>query len=84
MLSLGKASICNLCGDEFILNEYHIKLAKPHCDKCSKQKIRGTDGKNRYIRRSTIQILDTIAESKADSLRDRLNSIVGVASEEDI
>ena len=31
-LSLGKRSLCNLCGNEFIMNEYSIKLAKPHCE----------------------------------------------------
>lgn len=83
-LALGKKAICNLCGDEFILNEYHIKLAKPHCDSCSKQKIKGADGKNYYVRKTTMQVLDTIAKDNASSLRDRLDSAVGLLNEDDI
>ncbi len=37
-LSLGKKSICHRCGSEFVMNDYSIRLAKPHCDKCHKSK----------------------------------------------
>jgi len=83
-LALGKKSVCNLCGNEFVLNEYHIKLARPHCSDCSKTKVRGDDGKNHYIRRVNIPVLDSVAEDKASDLRSRLDAAVGVSSEEDI
>jgi len=31
----GKASICNACGNEFILTWYDLRLAKPVCIACS-------------------------------------------------
>lgn len=37
-LALGKRSICWRCGEEFILNEYSLRLAKPHCEDCHKPK----------------------------------------------
>lgn len=37
-LTLGKRSICWRCGDDFIMNEYSIRLAKPHCNACHKPK----------------------------------------------
>ncbi len=37
-LAIGKRSICWRCGDPFILNEYSVRLAKPHCEKCHKPK----------------------------------------------
>jgi hypothetical protein len=37
-LALGKRSICWRCGEPFILTEYSLRLAKPHCDSCHKPK----------------------------------------------
>jgi len=37
-LALGKRSICWRCGEPFIMNEYSIRLAKPHCEDCHKSK----------------------------------------------
>lgn len=45
-LALGKKCICWRCGEEFVMNEYSIRLAKPHCQKCHKvkeEKRRDTD-----------------------------------------
>lgn len=85
-LALGKVSICNLCGNEFVLNDYHVTLARPHCNDCSKTKVKGTDGKNHFIRRGNIPVLDSVAEDKVNDLRHRLNSVVGVieSDEKDI
>ncbi len=38
-LALGKRSLCWRCGEPFVLNEYSIRLAKPHCDNCHKPKV---------------------------------------------
>ena len=37
-LAVGKKSICNRCGQEFVLTEYSVRLARPHCDACHKPK----------------------------------------------
>jgi hypothetical protein len=37
-LALGKRSICWRCGEPFVMNEYSLRLAKPHCDACHKPK----------------------------------------------
>jgi hypothetical protein len=37
-LALGKRSICWRCGESFIMSEYALRLAKPHCDSCHKPK----------------------------------------------
>lgn len=38
-LALGKRVVCWRCGDEFLMNEYSIRLAKPHCENCHKPKV---------------------------------------------
>ena len=38
-LALGKRSLCWRCGEPFIMNEYSLRLAKPHCENCHKPKI---------------------------------------------
>jgi len=35
-LLVGKMSICNSCGEEFLLDTYALRLAFPHCEKCTK------------------------------------------------
>ena len=37
-LALGKRSLCWRCGQEFILSEYSLRLAKPHCENCHQPK----------------------------------------------
>jgi len=37
-LALGKRCICWRCGNEFLINEYSLRLAKPHCDNCHNPK----------------------------------------------
>lgn len=34
----GKKSICNRCGNEFILTKKELKMAKPHCMACGRGK----------------------------------------------
>lgn len=40
VLLLGKRSLCNRCGQEFILDQFALELAKPCCAACSKNKKR--------------------------------------------
>lgn len=37
-LCLGKSNICWRCGSVFEMNEISLRLAKPHCIKCTKHK----------------------------------------------
>jgi len=83
-LILGKTIICNLCGNEFTANEYTVKLARPHCDKCSKQKVKGVDGKNHFIRKTHNTILPEIAQESSEDLRNRLSFVTTVVNEDDL
>jgi len=61
-----------------------MKLARPHCENCSKQKVRGVDGKNHYVRKSNIAVLSTIADENAEDLRLRLENAISPTNEGDI
>lgn len=69
------------------MNEYTVKLAKPHCDDCSKQKVKGDDGKNYYVRRQLPNIVSAMAADSTNDLRSRLAVITDSAvqdNEDDI
>lgn len=72
-LALGKRSLCNICGKEFLINEYTIKLAKPHCQDCGREKVT-VDGKSHYVRKTKTPIATNIAEENIKNLRSRLNA----------
>ena len=78
-LLIGKRSICNRCGEEFILNEYSIRLAKPHCLNCHNPKDKSSPS---YIPSETIseekkkQLLDGSWEIPKESLSERLSKAV--------
>lgn len=83
--ALGKQSLCNICGEEFTMNEYSIKLAKPHCTGCGKFKVTDEDGNSRFVQKSRpAQALQDISRSSIDSLRDRMSKVVTMAQDEDI
>lgn len=82
-LALGKKSLCNICGDEFIMSEYTIKLVKPHCTRCGKVKVTDQDGATRYVRKTADKVLLSVATDTTDNLRNRLESVVS-STEEDI
>lgn len=79
-LSLGKRTLCNICSKEFIINEYTLKLVKPHCANCGKVKTK--DG--RFIKKISNQIFTGIAESANQDLRSRLEAVAGNEMEDDI
>ena len=83
-LAFGKTALCNLCNKEFTMNEYQCKLNRPHCDGCSKKKIKGADGKNHFVRPTTLPVLSTVANENNEDLRSRLNSVVSPTVDEDI
>lgn len=65
-LSLGKRSLCWRCEEPFIMNEYSIRLAKPHCDNCHKPK-------DIHVKKDEIPVIPTIPpvnETKSDEVAD--------------
>ncbi len=83
-LALGKKCLCNQCNAEMTLNDYQLKLKRPHCDACSKRKIKGPDGKNHYIRNYSSPIISSVAEENLSTLVDRLANITRNTEEEDL
>lgn len=73
--ALGKRSICWRCGNDFIMTEYSLRLAKPHCESCHKPKI-----KNEVISKSEIAYIeDVIADMSKPaelSLAERLTQMI--------
>lgn len=78
-LALGKRSICWRCGEPFIMNEYSLRLAKPHCENCHKPK-------NVNIKMDEIIQTDKLPLYEELSLIDRLQQTIKQAQpeEEDI
>lgn len=76
-LALGKKSICNRCGNEFIMNKYAITLEKPHCENChiykSDKAKRRSDKKKRITDNMPNAVISRAAKSTVDDLRERLN-----------
>ncbi|SRR5258706_8412020 len=82
--ALGKESICNICGSPFIMNEYTLKLIRPHCPNCGRKEVKDSDGRKHYVKKRSSQILSSIADESADDLRSRLQNAISVTKEEDI
>lgn len=76
-LYLGKKTICWRCGEDFIMNEYSLRLARPHCEKCHKTKAE-------HLPESTLEQLNkewihpptTEEQEAAMSLADKLTSLI--------
>jgi len=66
------------------MTEYTVKLARPHCESCSKQKVKGIDGKNHFIRKQEVHVLATVAEESSEDLRNRLSFVTTTVNKEDI
>lgn len=83
--ALGKLSVCHICGNEFTMNEYSCKLAKPHCQNCGKFKVTDDTGQSRFISkgRSTAAIAD-MGKQAVGNLKDRLGKVVQIMQDEDI
>jgi ribosomal protein S27AE len=74
---IGKKTICNICGEEFHMNEYSAKLAKPHCTKCGKIQIVDEDGNKRRIDKSRpVAAIADLSNKNVNSLRERLGKVI--------
>jgi hypothetical protein len=83
--ALGKETICHICGQQFTMNEYTVKLAKPHCQNCGKRKILDDDGNAKYVQKGRQErAIAEIGMSSAHSLRSRLDRAVAIAQDEDL
>lgn len=82
--ALGKESLCNICGNPFIMNEYTLKLVKPHCGDCGRREVKDGNGKKHYVRKINTNVLSAVAEDEVSSLKDRLARVVQNPVEEDI
>lgn len=78
-LSLGKRVICWRCGEPFNMNEYSIRLARPHCEKCHKSKD-GVSPEIKEFAATTQKLGEDITHSKDIpfelSLADRLSQTI--------
>ena len=83
-LAFGKKSVCNICGIEFIMSEYAIKLNRPHCNDCGKVKVTDGDGKTRYVKKVSTKILTEVAAEGNRGLRSRLEHVTSDIMEDDI
>lgn len=77
-LALGKKTICWRCEQPFDMNEYSLRLAKPHCPDCHKPKKADTTSEES----PTSEILPGVLGSPL-SLAERLNRTIQQAKEVD-
>jgi hypothetical protein len=82
--ALGKEALCNICGQAFTMNEYALKLTRPHCSKCGRKEVKDIDGKKHYISKvNNDQIISDIAANETSSLKDRLSKLTQTTQIED-
>lgn len=83
--ALGKVVICNICEEPFSMNEYSIKLAKPHCNACGKMQVRDSEGKRKFVSKARpIQALADLGKTATESLKSRMGKVVAMARDEEI
>lgn len=83
--ALGKVVRCNICDEDFAMNEYSIKLAKPHCNNCGKMQVRDAEGKRKFVAKGrTNQAIADLAKSSISDLKSRMGKVVAMAKDEDI
>jgi hypothetical protein len=74
--ALGLRVLCNTCGEPFTMNEYAIKLAKPHCNNCGKMKV-NIDGVEKFVPKGRAsQAIAELGASSATALKDRMSKVV--------
>lgn len=84
-VSLGKECLCNICGNPFTMDEYTVKLAKPHCRNCGKTRVKNPDGTNAYVDKNRVAVIAAdLAFNPVESLRDRMSKVVTLERDEDI
>ena len=74
VLTLGKKSLCWRCNQPFILDEYSIRLAKPHCNDCHKPR------EKENAKPELIGVTETLTEKLQRELKEM--QTVGIEEEE--
>lgn len=84
--ALGKVVECPICSEPFAMNEYSIKLAKPHCNNCGKMQVKDETGKRKFIPKGRkVEAFADLAKTSVDSLKQRLSGqVVTMPKDEDI
>ncbi len=77
-LAVGHKCICNICNKEFIMDEYTIKLARPHCRNCGKTWSKDENGKRVFANKQhpMENVAADLANRDVNSLRERLSKVV--------
>lgn len=83
--ALGKVCLCNICDEPFKMNEYSVKLAKPHCNSCGKIKVQDADGKTKFISKNRpAQAIADMGKAAVGSMKDRMSKVITLEKDEDI
>ena len=77
-LALGKRSLCWRCGESFIMTEYSLRLAKPHCEKCHKSK----NDNIKDVKTDIIKITSSTELTLAERLQQELNKALESGEDE--
>lgn len=59
--SLGKETLCNRCGQPFIMTNYAVRLAKPHCMSCHR-----SVASNQGVELVSTKIIDSLLPEVTD------------------
>lgn len=81
-LALGKEVLCNQCNEPFTMNEYTVRLTRPHCNNCGKKLVKTSTGDKVYVSKRSSGLLKEIAADDVNNLRSRLDSLTSI--DEDI
>lgn len=81
-LALGKRSLCWRCNEPFIMTDYSLRLAKPHCENCHKPK--NIDDKNdlEVVAQNNNEILHEL--SLSERLQKTINKILPEEIEDEL
>lgn len=80
-LAVGKESLCNICGEPFILNETSLKLVRPHCSNCGRREVKDAEGRKHYVKKIGNNILSDVAADHTQSLKERLEAITAKSTD---
>lgn len=82
-LALGKRTICWICDEPFEMNDYSIRLAKPHCPKCHQPKKKLIDDPISEAAEISVPVPIPVITNPVDDLLNRLKQ-VSQAEDEDL
>jgi len=81
-LALGKRSLCWRCGESFLMTEYSLRLAKPHCENCHKPKHQENVNDLEVVTQNYNEILHE--QSLAERLQQTINKTLPEEIEDEL